>query len=143
MNTGASQYALHEAANASPLLQTVGQDAAGAVNSSDQRADGDARWSAVAPLRHRWWRNGASAASAANVAKPMPAASVPVGGSEPAGRHRASSASNFAAPGGSGGGGVNGGLLPSSAASLANPVATAGVTGAPGEAAALSSSAPP
>ena len=40
MNTGASQYALAEAANASPLLETVGQGAAGAVNSSVQALTG-------------------------------------------------------------------------------------------------------
>ena len=40
MNTGASQYALAEAANASPLLETIGQDAAGAVSSSVQALTG-------------------------------------------------------------------------------------------------------
>ena len=40
MNTGASQYALTEAANASPLLETLGQGASGAVNSSVQALTG-------------------------------------------------------------------------------------------------------
>ena len=137
MNTGASQYALQEAANASPLLQTLGQDAAGAVNSSISALTGTplgGGGAAAAPVV------GGNSASAANVAKPMPAASVPVAGVSPLTGTAASSASNFAAPGGSGGGGVSGGLLPSSAASLTNPVATAGVGGTGGSGSFISSS---
>ena len=126
MNTGASQYALTEAANASPLLETVGQDAAGAVNSSVQALTGS-------PLVGG---GGASAATSggssgdrgslfgSSGAIVTPAASVPTGGVTALTGNGAASASNFAAPGGSGGSGVNGGLLPSSAAAVANPIAT-------------------
>ena len=117
MNTGASQYALAEAANASPLLETVGQGAAGAVNSSVQALTGS-------PLVG----GGASAAisggsSGSSGVKVTPAASVPSGGVTALTGNGAASAPNFAATGGIGGSGVSGGLLPSSAAAVANPIA--------------------
>jgi PE family len=117
MNTGASQYALAEAANASPLLETVGQGAAGAVNSSVQALTGS-------PLVG----GGASAAisggsSGSSGVKVTPAASVPSGGVTALAGNGAASAPNFAATGGIGGSGFNGGLLPSSAAAVANPIA--------------------
>ncbi|MGA8249141.1 MAG: PE family protein, partial [Mycobacterium sp.] len=114
MNTGASQYALAEAANASPLLETVGQGAAGAVNSSVQALTGS-------PLVG----GGASAAisSGSSGVNVTPAASVPSGGVTALAGNGAASAPNFAATGGIGGSGVNGGLLPSSAAAVANPIA--------------------
>jgi hypothetical protein len=136
MNTGATQYALQEAANASPLLETLGQDAAGAVNSSISALTGvplAGGGAAAAPVV------GGNSASAASFAKPTPAASVPIGGVTPLSGTAASSASNFAATGGSGG---SGGLLPSSAAAaVANPVATSGLGGAGGSGSLLSSSA--
>ena len=85
MNTGASQYALQEAANASPLLETLGQDAGGAVNSSISALTGTplvGGGGGAAPVV------GGNSASAASVAKPMPPASVPAAGGEPADRHR-------------------------------------------------------
>jgi PE family len=126
MNTGASQYALAEAANASPLLETFGQGAAGAVNSAVQALTGGSGSPLVAG-------GGVAATFGSSAAKVTPAASVPVAGVTPLTGNGAAGASSFA-PSASSGGGVSGGLLPSGAAALANPVAnpiaTPGVTGA-------------
>ena len=129
MNGGASQYALTEAANASPLLETVGQNAAGAVTSSVQALTGSPLGSGATAStpggnsgdRGSLFGNGPSGATGA---KAMPAAAVPNGGVTALTGNGAASASNFALAGGSGGNGVNGGLLPSNAGAVANPIAT-------------------
>ncbi len=126
MNGGASQYALTEAANASPLLETLGQDAAGAVNSSVQALTGSplvgSGASATTPGGNsgdRGWLFG----NGPSGAKVTPAAIVQHGGVTGLTGNGAASASNFAVAGGNGGG-VNGGLLPGSAGAVANPIAT-------------------
>jgi hypothetical protein len=128
MNTGASRYALTEAANASPLLETLGQDAAGAVNSvqalTGRPLGGGGAGAAISGGnsgdRGSLFGSGSSGSSDAKV---TPAASVPSGGVTALTGNGAASAPNYVAAGGIGGSGINGGLLPSSAAAVANPIA--------------------
>ena len=128
MNTGASRYALTEAANASPLLETLGQDAAGAVNSvqalTGSPLAGGGTGAAISGGntgdRGSLFGSGSSGSSDAKV---TPAASVPSGGVTALTGNGAASAPNYVAAGGIGGSGINGGLLPSSAAAVANPIA--------------------
>jgi hypothetical protein len=132
MNSGASQYALTEAANISPLLESAGQGAAGAVNSSVQALTGSplvgGGVGATTPIgnsgnRGSLFGNNPSALGAAAGAKVTPAASVPTGGVTALAGGGAANASNFAVAGGTGGS-VNAGLMPSNPGAIANPIAT-------------------
>jgi hypothetical protein len=128
MNTGASRYALTEAANASPLLETLGQDATGAVNSVQALTGsplagggaGAAIYGGNTGDRGSLFGSGSSGSSDAKV---TPATSVPSGGVTALTGNGAASAPNYAAAGGIGGSGINGGLLPFGAAAVANPIA--------------------